>query len=283
MRFRPHRPPVCRVKAVTPQRSRVCWRPVHSDAVQTGVLWVSPVGRHLDFHHLEGSVAHLLSQNTTFAPSAPSAFLKRHMFTGVLNHSRLRRRSGQRLRPGRSCRHPAAGLSPGSHHPNPGSKPRPLSVSNRKQAPGAARTHVNAEVSGGAVHLPAWCQSFGGVLQGDGSREDGHGEPDYQVTAGTSEGPTVSRIHVRLEFRSRRVNSVVRVNRTPPPHPQRNLVWSDLYLDHSSRRLREIPERKSEEAEQSHLRPVGLRATGDEDAAPCRTGTDMQLTGDDGK
>lgn len=74
------------------------------------------------------------------------------------------------------------------------------------------------------------------------------------------------------------MSGVVRVNRTPPP--RKNLVWSDLYLDHSSRRLREIPERKSEEAEQSHLGPVGLRASGNEDAAPCRTGTDTQLTGD---
>lgn len=60
-------------------------------------------------------------------------------------------------------------------------------------------THVNAEVSGGAVHLPAWGQSSGGVLQGDGGGEDGHGEPDGHGTSGASEGPTVSRMDVRLE------------------------------------------------------------------------------------
>lgn len=52
------------------------------------------------------------------------------------------------------------------------------------------------------MHLPAWRQSFGGVLQGDGGREDGHGEPDHQETSGTSEGPTVSRVDVRLEVRT---------------------------------------------------------------------------------
>lgn len=78
---------------------------------------------------------------------------------------------------------------------------------------GIARTHVNTEVSGGTVHFPRWCQSFGGVLQGDGSREDRHGEPDHQEPAGTSEGPTVSRIDIRLEVRSERVKNVIRVNR----------------------------------------------------------------------
>lgn len=52
------------------------------------------------------------------------------------------------------------------------------------------------------MHLPAWRQSFGGVLQGDGSREDGHGEPDRQDTTGTTEGPAVSRVDVRLGVRT---------------------------------------------------------------------------------
>lgn len=56
------------------------------------------------------------------------------------------------------------------------------------------------------------------------------------------------------------------------------LVWSELYLDYSSRRLREIPERKSKQAEHSHLGPVGLRASGAENAAPCRTSTDGSET-----
>lgn len=76
-----------------------------------------------------------------------------------------------------------------------------LLMSNRKQA-ALAPTHVNVEVSGGAGDLPAWRQSFGGVLQGDGSREDGHGELDHQEASGTSEGPTVSRVDVRLEVRA---------------------------------------------------------------------------------
>lgn len=76
-------------------------------------------------------------------------------------------------------------------------------------APSAlAGTHVNAEVSGGAVHLPAWGQSSGGVLQGDGGGEDGHGEPDRHETSGASEGPTVSRVDVRLEVRRRVVKNI---------------------------------------------------------------------------
>lgn len=58
----------------------------------------------------------------------------------------------------------------------------------------------------------------------------------------------------------------------------KELVWSDLYLDYSSRRLREIPERKPKQTKQSHLSPVCLRTTSADNAAPCRTSTDAQLT-----
>lgn len=43
------------------------------------------------------------------------------------------------------------------------------------------------------------------------------------------------------------------------------------YLDYSSRRLREIPERNSKQTQQRGLRLVSLRAASAQDAAPCRT------------
>lgn len=49
------------------------------------------------------------------------------------------------------------------------------------------------------------------------------------------------------------------------------------YLDHSSGRLREIPERDSEQAEQRRLRLVRLRAASAQDAAPCGTSTEATL------
>lgn len=49
------------------------------------------------------------------------------------------------------------------------------------------------------------------------------------------------------------------------------------YLDHSSGRLREIPERDSEQAEQRRLRLIRLRAASAQDAAPCRTSTETTL------
>lgn len=47
------------------------------------------------------------------------------------------------------------------------------------------------------------------------------------------------------------------------------------YLDDSSRRLREIPERNSEQTEESSLRLVRLWAASAQDAAPCRRNTDL--------
>lgn len=112
------------------------------------------------------------------------------------------------------------------------------------------------------------------MLQGDSSREDRHGEPDHQEPAGTSEGPTVSRIDIRLEVRSEQ--DVVRTQQKT----RKELAWSDLYLDYSSRRLREIPERKPKQTKQSHLSLVRLRTTSADDAAPCRTSTVAQQTGE---
>lgn len=64
IRLRSHKPPVWHLKQrlMTRKHSSVCRRPVYPDAVQTGVIWLSPVGRHLDFHELEGSVTDLLQE-----------------------------------------------------------------------------------------------------------------------------------------------------------------------------------------------------------------------------
>lgn len=87
------------------------------------------------------------------------------------------------------------------------------------------------------MHLPAWRQSFGGVLQGDGSGEDGHGEPDHQETFGTFEGPAVSRVDVRLEVRTDVQNVIL----TSLNNDRTRLVRTipELQLEETARNTRE--------------------------------------------
>lgn len=63
----------------------------------------------------------------------------------------------------------------------------------------ASLSYVDAEVSGGAAQSPARGQSFGDVLEGEGSGEDPHGEADHQEALGASEGPAVSWMDVWLQ------------------------------------------------------------------------------------
>lgn len=46
-------------------------RPVHADAVHAGVVGVSPVGRHLQLHDLEGPLGRLLCATTTRTAVGP--------------------------------------------------------------------------------------------------------------------------------------------------------------------------------------------------------------------
>lgn len=187
------------------RRSRVRRRAVHPDAVQAGVFRLPPVGRHPEFHELEGTFTLLLSKKTK-TKTTSSEPLSCFNATTALHSRRRRRRSGRRPRLGRRCRPPADVPPSGPRNPNPEST-NPPSERRGGGRRGSTSTHVNAEVPGGAVHRPARRQSSGRVLHGDGRGEDGHGEADHQEARGASEGPAVPRVDVRLEVGKRQTSS----------------------------------------------------------------------------
>lgn len=167
---------------------------------------------------------------------------------------------------------PAVGHSPRSDPPDPENRNRSVSntlCSHRAPPAGSSwLSYIDAEVPGGAQQRPARCQCFGDVFQGDGSWDDPHGETDHQEAFGASEGPAVSWMDVWLQITQTHTAHLAEKQQVSFNFNTLQTVTSSVrkqhiervcsYLDHSSGRLREIPERNSKQAEQSRLRLKSL-------------------------